>query len=578
MPQRIHLIESSVLLYLVIGFVQGGVGWAGVFWWPKSHPLAASVVLCAMTAIAVMGLTAQLTAGKHFNRQVLVLILLLGGVVGLASAWVMWQMPGSSQPSNRGGTVLMTSWTVSSFVLAYILIPFIQAWPTRKQGRYRYSDLYRHSWDNFFILLVAAMLTLGFWLLIVLWVMLFKMVGIELFETLFFNAVFPWLSLAMVFSLGVRLARTHESVIGALRKIALSLCSFLMPLTAVITILLGGSLPFTGLSPIWDTGYSTPILLCLISANLLFVNGIVQDGTVRSLPGGLVRLYELSMVLLPVYAVIGIYSVSLRIDQYGLTPNRIFLLALVFVATCYSVVYASAVLWRSAVWMGIIRQGNMVIALMIGALILLLHSPVLNPMALSAGDQYQRLVTQRILPQEFDFGALKFHLGSPGLAYLQQLKQLPAEHPLTPTLRTWLLAVDEATSYSQWKRHKQSEGIADHPLVEFVTDSHTVPQEFLQMLDEDQCRKATCYLFPVDLDRDGVEELVLLNMQERWSVLELYDVDDTGQWVQQGRLGNSMRKEQRRALVDQLRQQQHRVVSPHYQDLEIGGEVFMFER
>ena len=397
-----------------------------------------------------------------------------------------------------------------------MLIPFIQAWPTRRHGRYRYADLYRYSWDNFFILLVAALLTLAYWLLIVLWVMLFKMIGIALFEIVFFNSVFPWLSLPVVFSLGIRLARKHDQVIGALRHIALSLCFFLMPLTAVITVLLGLSLPFTGLQPIWDTGYSTPVLLCLLGTNLLFINGIFQDGAARPLHGGLARLFELALVLLPVYALISAYSVYLRIDQYGLTPNRFLLMVLVVVATCYSLVYLVAVFRRSSSWLGLIRPGNQIIALAICVLILLVHSPLLNPVAWSAGTNTIACLTGKVSATNFDFGALKFRLGRPGLNYLQQLNTLPADHPLKDALRTQLIAVNEAQTYYQWQKHKQSDGRAAFPQVETVDDNATVPKDFFQVLGDEQCRTETCYVLPVDLDRDGAEELIFFDMRDQW--------------------------------------------------------------
>ncbi len=530
-----------------------------------------------MAAVAVVGLTLQLTAGRCFTRQVAGLTLLLGTVFALVTAWVTWQWLPPSQAYNGGGEVLATSWTLCAVALAYVLIPFIQAWPTRREGRFYYPDLYRHSWDNFFILLVGGMLTLAYWLLIVLWAMLFEMVGIDFFKTVFFNSVFAWLTLAAVFSLGIHLARKHQQVIGALRHIALSLCFFLLPLTALITLFFGASLPFTGLQPIWDTGYSTPILLCLIGADLLLINGVFQEGSTQPYRGVVCQLVEVAMVLLPVYALIAAYSVYLRVEQYGLTPNRFFLILLVVVATCYALVYAGAVFYRRSEWMGLIRQGNQGVALLMAVLMVLVHSPVLNPLTWSARDQVNRLLTQKISLEEFDFGALKFRFGRAGLQSLEQLKQLPSDHPLAEMLPPWLMAVDEASNYYQWKNNRQSDGLSSVPLVECITGDRPVPPDFVQILTERQCRKSTCYVLPVDLDRDGRDELVFFDMADKWLALKLYDRDPQGEWEKRGTLGAAMTQEQRQALVERIRHEQHSAVESQYQSLQIGDEVLLFE-
>jgi|LGOV01.1.fsa_nt_gb hypothetical protein len=569
--------KKNLSIYLLIGFLQGVVAWAGFSFWPKESQLAAFLVLGMMTAVAVLGLTLQLTLGDRFNRQVLFLGLILGVVFTLVSVWLIYQLPDFPRTSDNGAEILLVSWSLSSILLAYILIPFVQAWSGRKNRHYNYTDLYRHSWDNFFVLLVATILTVAFWLLIVLWAMLFKMVGILLFKDLFFNPLFIFISLPVVLSLGIRMALVHENIIGALRKIALSLCYFLMPLSAVITILFGLSLPFTGLQPIWDTGYSTPILLCLLGANILFINGIFQDGSTPPYRGGLSRLVEIATLSMPVYAAIAIYSVYLRISQYGVTPNRFFLMVLVGVALCYSCAYTVAVFRRSQMWMGSIRQGNVFIALLISALIILIHSPLLNPVAWSAKDQYQRLISQKITTADFDFGALKFKLGLPGHIYLQQLRDLPPEHPLQSEIHGRILTVDAAQSYYQWKNNKEDQPLADHVMIETIDGSTIVPETFIDGLGAEQCHRATCYVLVIDLNRDAHEELIFFDMDEDWSAPQLYVQIDNGEWVKQGSFGTSMGKKRRQELIDKLKKEPYQAVDQQYQSLKVGEEVYWFK-
>src|SRR5690606_34227049 len=135
----------------------------------------------------------------------------------------------STESYNRGVLDLWFVWWPSVVLLAYILIPFIQSWPTRDTLGFRYGDLYRHSWDNFFIVFVAALVTGIYWLLIALWATLFKMLGIGFFHALFFSAPFAWISSAMVVSLGLRIGIQNARVITTLREIAMTICRLLLP-------------------------------------------------------------------------------------------------------------------------------------------------------------------------------------------------------------------------------------------------------------------------------------------------------------------------------------------------------------
>jgi hypothetical protein len=156
------------------------------------------------------------------------------------------------------------------------------------------------------------------------------MLGIPQVKEAVESPVFLWLVLPVVFSLGMRMGRENEKVIGLLRGILLTLCRFLLPLGALITVLFTLTLPFTGLQPVWDTGYSTTLLLMLAIINLFLVNGVFQEGHQGSVyPVALKRLVNASLLCLPVLVGLAAYASWMRIDQYGLTPSRIMALLLV---------------------------------------------------------------------------------------------------------------------------------------------------------------------------------------------------------------------------------------------------------
>jgi hypothetical protein len=152
------------------------------------------------------------------------------------------------------------TWCLAAVVLGYIGTAFILAWPTGEGLRLRYEDLFRHAWNNVFILFLAQMLTGLFWQL---WLCAaVQHAGHPAGEGGGGVAGVPLAGAAGGVLLGMRMGRENEKVIGLLRGILLTLCRFLLPLGALITVLFTLTLPFTGLQPVWDTGYSTTLCWC----------------------------------------------------------------------------------------------------------------------------------------------------------------------------------------------------------------------------------------------------------------------------------------------------------------------------
>jgi len=570
--------HSKRNLYVLTGLIQGVACYLAITCWPKGNLWGSALTLAGVVGIVVGCLTLQFTGRKSQLSWRIAAAALMGGIFALPAAWCVIQSPADDIPYNQWQSVLTASAVSSSLVLLSILLPFVQAWPNREHGHFRYPDLFKHSWDNFFILLVAAMLAAAYWLLIVLWAMLFKMVGIPLFKTVFFTLPYASITLPLVFSLGIHIGFSHDQVIGTLRQITLSLCTLLMPLVALITILFALSLPFTGLQPIWDTGYSTPILLCLVGANILVFNGIFQDGQQKSpYPPLLRKGIEATMLLLPFFSAIGVYSTALRISQYGLTPHRIYLAVLLVVGCSYSLSYGFAVLKHSSVRMGAIRPANTVIALMICLFILLLHSPLFNPAAISVRNQMHRLLSGKVQPEKFDFGALKFQLGKNGMNALNRLNALPENDTLRKKITAELVRVNTAQGYYDWNESRTRKATTPSPRFTML-GSDTVTLDGLEdILPEEQCRLSPCYVYPIDLNNDTIKELILIEQPPMYSPLCLYGRNTENNWEKQGTLGAEMSADKQAEIVKLLKKSSPRAAAPRYQSVQIGKTIYHFQ-
>lgn len=547
----------SLLYYVVIGLLQGLVLLAAVLGRGEVLGFGLSVAVCV--AVAVAGLNLQLLGSAVRQRGtgwlVLGLTLLISGI----SAWVF-----AAEPS---GWLQMT-WCLAAVVLGYIGTAFILAWPTGEGLRLRYEDLFRHAWNNVFILFLAQMLTGLFWQLLWLCALLFSMLGIPQVKEAVESPVFLWLVLPVVFSLGMRMGRENEKVIGLLRGILLTLCRFLLPLGALITVLFTLTLPFTGLQPVWDTGYSTTLLLMLAIINLFLVNGVFQEGHQGSVyPVALKRLVNASLLCLPVLVGLAAYASWMRIDQYGLTPSRIMALLLVGVMLAHGLAAAWAVLASRQGWLNSLRVSNPWIALLSAALVVLFYTPLLAPQALSAKNQVERLVSGRTPVSEFDARNLYHDLGQPGRDAFEQLeKRLQTDELFDASGRAQLLATLEEV-----RRPAAAEERG--PKLEWLGPVQSSTEALADStLAESQCGGKGCYLWAVDLDGDGHNEVLMIPRHTYASRLFVLTRENR-EWQEVGSLSGNM--DNLDGVVKGIREGAVKLVTPRYKTLSIDGQELM---
>lgn len=545
-------ISRSLLFYLAIGLIQGLV-----FLYARHIQIDIAGLpfgLCA--AVVVAGVNLQLLGSAVLQRGTGWLVLGLTLLIGFISSWTFSQ--------DTLGWVWQSSW-LAAVVLAYIGTAFILSWPTREGLRPRYEDLFRHAWNNIFIVLLALLFTLLFWLLLWLCGRLFLMLGIPQVEDVLTSAPVVRIGLAVVFSLGMRMGLENEKVIGLLRGVLLALCRVLLPLSALIAVLFSLMLPFTGLQPIWNTGYSTTILLLLVATNLFLLNGVFQDGhQANPYPSVLKRLVEVCLLCLPVLVALAGYSSWLRVDQYGLTPERILALLLIGVMQVHSLAALWAVFASRKGWLHSLRVSNPWIALLSAVLVVMFYTPLLNPLQISANNQVERLLSGRTAIQEFDARTLYHHLGKPGR---EAFKALEAR------LKTDELFDAEGRKKLQWIMDEA------HPL--YADDSHAPNLEWLgpeqpgseafttMVMAQSQCGGKGCFLWAVDMDGDGRNEVLMIPRHTYASSVFLFAREGEGEWREVGSL-HSIRDNTER-LVQLIRHGQMKPVMPRYKTLTLDG-------
>jgi len=209
-----------------------------------------------------------------------------------------------------------------------------------------------------------------------------------------------------------------------LRTVVLLVLSLIaVPLAVGLLIFLLATV-ISGPSVLWEnTRQATPTLLACAAGAFVLTCVLVRQDQAAMTQSRVMRLAALALaiVILPL-AVFAAVSLGLRLNQYGLAPERLWGLVTVIVACAWGVGYWGALLrGRKAAWAQRLREANFVLAVATCGLALFLALPILNFATISAANQLHRLESGRVSPEKFDYAALRWSFGDAGKRALARL-------------------------------------------------------------------------------------------------------------------------------------------------------------
>ena len=561
-------IHRFLGFYLLIGLIQGIV----FNYSDQLYRLSETLFFVTYTVVLVGGTTLQLLGEKALRWRSLLPTLAFTLLMGGMTLWVCY---GLDHVGNSRWAI--NSWFISVMLLSYVCATFLFAWPAEKGQRWRYEDLFQQAWNSVFIVLYALILVGVFMLLLKLWGRLFLMLGIEFFEHHFWSQRFLCISLPLVFALGMYLAARSEKVIGQMRGMLFSACGLLLPLIALISLLFTLTLPFTGLQRIWATGYSTPILLVLAGAQLFLLNGVFQEGIQpRPYPKWLTRFIELSLLCLPILAGIAFYSSWLRVEQYALSPQRFIALAAALLCGLYGLAAVWAVVLRSPIWLANLRVTNPALALLFCGLVVLVNTPILDPVRLSVDDQVRRLLDGRTKAEAFDADYLRFGLEKAGEEAFAKLQvDLDQERILDPDSRRALRERMDDTALSFTERYAKEQAERPQPELEWIGPEPKGSEQFAELsLSTDSPCELGCVLWAVDLDQDGQPEVLAMpstSYRHDSKPPRIFVLDEKGEWDDRGPLLWTQLPDgyvDTETLIHDIREGKVSLVKPRYLQLQ----------
>lgn len=326
----------------------------------------------------------------------------------------------SGDPAAQGVNGLGPLTFLSVGALIFIGHHLVQPADMERRRIARFATYFDVTWKHG----VQAVLSLGFtgafWLLLFLASALFKLIGVDAIEKLIQRQWFIFPATALMFAAAVQLTDVQANLVRGVRTVALTLLAWLLPLMALIAVGFLLTLPFTGLEPLWKTRSATAILLTADAFLILLTNAAYQDGTEKTAVV-LKWAARLAGVLLVPITVLAAYGLSLRIGQYGLSPDRIIAGACVLVAAGYAVGYTAAAV-QPGTWMKALEPTNIAMAFVVIVVLLALGTPLADPRRLSVNDQIGRLESGKVKVEAFDYQFLRFDAGRFGRETLDRLK------------------------------------------------------------------------------------------------------------------------------------------------------------
>ena len=366
--------------------------------------------------------SALLLTVVSFKQRALWYWMALIFVVVLAmSVWLKWQVEDSDK-WRQHEVFMFYGWRL--LLMAMLALPWIQYSLHVSREQARYPHFYRQLWLNALTLLIVFVANGLFWLVLLLWSEMFKLVGIPFFSTLFFDTDwFGYVAFGLITALAVVLARTQSRLVTAVQKLLTFIATGLLPLVALLALMFILTLPFTGLEAI-SQRVSAAGLMSTLTLLLLLLMAIVREPQKEALPypGALRYLIKCSLIVAPIYMLIAGWSLWVRIQQYGWTPERVYGVLVVVVLLVWSFGYLASILRRGRNPLEL--QGPVIlgVSLLALGLLVLLSSPVIDAWRISVNSHMGLYHSGKIKPDQVSLYMLD-HSGKPGRAALEALQK-----------------------------------------------------------------------------------------------------------------------------------------------------------
>lgn len=443
-----------------------------------------------------------------------------------------------------------------------------------------YNGYFETAWKLAIQLLFSAFFVGALFFVLFMGAELFMLVKLRFLRELLQKSWFNVPVICTAFSCAMHVTDVRPAIVRGIRTLVLVLLSWILPVAVVLVTGFLCTLPFTGLTSLWETRHATAVLLATAALLLVLINAAFQNGqAVVALPLR-VGARTAAILMLPV-TMVGIYALGLRVVQYGWTSDRVIAAACLLVAACYAIGYLWAA-YQYDTWLQPLAVVNVLAAFLVLAVLLALFTPVADPARIGVHSQMARLANGKTAAAKFDFRYLRFEGGRYGRAALEELTH--SSGPDAALLQREAAAMLAMADKERWTQPVQSTSplsVADNLIV--WPAGAQLPASFLaqkwdatpdnQKPDCLSGKEGQCDAILLDADGDGKQDVLLVEKRNAGAG-KLFAESSEGGWTAVASI--SYRDTACKPLLEKLRNGEFTVVAPRFKELNIGGRRVEF--
>ena len=313
----------------------------------------------------------------------------------------------------------------ASILAVGIAAPLFQAMRDEGRRALPYDKVHGYAWTDAIIGAASMAFTGLTFILLFLLGSLFDAIGIDLLKELLREGWFGWMVAGAAFGAASAVLRERAPLLGTLQRLVMLVFSVLAPVLAFALGVYLVALPVTGFGGLWKSGLpETPLLLSAAGFCFVFLNAIIGDSPDDRKPGRLWRATEIVLLfaVLPL-GILAMVSMSLRVGQYGWTPERLWGVIASAVAIAFGIANWLAVARQRGAFDVALREYQKWLAAGLCGVALFLALPIVDFGAVSTRSQLARLEGGKVKSAEFDWTALAFDFGPAGRRALERLKR-----------------------------------------------------------------------------------------------------------------------------------------------------------
>ncbi|MXO89466.1 DUF4153 domain-containing protein [Pontixanthobacter aquaemixtae] len=353
------------------------------------------------------------------DRDYLIPPAIFAGLSGLVMAGIAWRATSASDYYSDEAF-----WVAAGALAVTLSLPLFQSGFHHKRFKTSYADTHYFVWTDAICGAGALAFTGLSWAVIAMLAELFELLQITLLSDLLNQEWFGWVFSGVAFGAALGVLRNQLKILSTLKSVVLLVLSLLAIPLAIALVLFLLAMIVSGPDVLWEaTRSATPVLLACAVGAFVLTNAVIRDDDADMSGSKILRwaALVLALCILPL-TVFAAVSVGARIAQHGLSPERIWALVSIGVATAFGIAYFAAVVrGRMAGWRDALRRSNLHLAVIVTGIALLLAMPVFDFAAISTRDQLSRLKSNVVSAEDFDFSALRWDFGEAGRTALNQL-------------------------------------------------------------------------------------------------------------------------------------------------------------